>query len=176
MNFRRSLAALSAAAISVSLLASPGYASSTSEDAESIVINGEEFGANEGLEIIEQSFEVVPGTTTGTNFEDPPTGEIVPMKAWGSSYAYSTEILWTTYRGTANAAANIYNGKRLVRVCFWWTRTGAADSAKTCANAKHLNGQWTPSGDVYGWFKDSLGLDDPKTYFHTSIALVDPNL
>src|SRR5690606_3816445 len=43
---------------------------------------------------------------------------------WGSSCAYAEEILYLMYRGYGYAAANVYSGKRIISVCFWWTRAG----------------------------------------------------
>ncbi len=94
----------------------------------------------------------------------------------GTSYAISAEIAFLWYRGTAKAAANIYSGKRIVQVCFWWTRAGHSVSGTTCANAAISGGTWQPGPEAAAVTTDSLGWSDSQTIFNIQTTRIDPGV
>lgn len=78
-----------------------------------------------------------------------------------------------SYIGYAKAGANVYNGQRIVRVCFWWTQAGRR-SATTRANATFSGGSWYASGEVRSTFNDSLDTYAPQTVFNIQTSRIDP--
>lgn len=150
-------------------------ADSGSADPESIVINGRTYGPEDGLEVVTETFEVTPGDSpTGATYGAAPGG-ISTQAVWGSSYAFSKEVLLYDYLGYAKAGGNVIDNKRIVRVCFWWTQA-ARTSATTCANATFSGGRYSPGPEVTGYFRDSNGLNDPKSIFHIQTSRIDPRL
>ena len=104
--------------------ASAAYADSSgrNQDSDTVVISGQQLGPKDGLRLVTESYAVTPGgDPVGANYPTTATatGDPMPQLVWGSSYAFSNEILYTSYKGYAKAAANVYNGERIVRVCLW---------------------------------------------------------
>ncbi len=139
-----------------------------------IVIDGHEFGAEDGLVISTERFEdPTDGRTVAGWSEEPSTG-INPHAIWGASYAYSWHVNSVTYRGYALAAGNVYRGLRIVRVCFWYTRNGKPVSNKVCAKAIFRDGFWVKGPEATGLANDSLDPDAPRTIFNIETARIDP--
>ena len=98
------------------------------------------------------------------------------MASWGSSYATSTEIVQLYYQGKAKAAANIHGGKRIIRVCFWYSRGGSVISPTVCSNASSSTGAWRAGPEKRDGVWDSLDPNAPVTKFHYSITKINPNV
>lgn len=169
--------------IGILLAVASGAAAHADSDADSIssppttvVISGHTFGPEDGLEVIHESYEITSGEDqVGAGYPTTPEpGQITPMDVWGSSYAYSQEILYVDYKGYGKAAANVYQNKRIVAVCFWWSRTDGYKSATTCSSAK-FNGGWQSGPEVIGWGKDSLDSYAPATEFNIETTRIDPS-
>ena len=98
------------------------------------------------------------------------------MATWGTSYATSTETAQLYYTGKAKAAGNIYGGKRIIQVCFWYTRGTTWVSSKYCSNAvpNGLGTSWLPGPEVSHGVWDSLNPVAPKTVFNISRVLINP--
>jgi hypothetical protein len=142
------------------------------------VIDGREYGPKDGLKVDTYQCEIEPGSgTVGIEFRDAPQGpgSVTPQATWGSSYAISTEW-WSQlgYDGKAKAAANIFNNKRIIQVCMWYTRGGAAVSGTVCSNAASTGGSWLsgPEKTMSVW--DSLNSRDPPTVFNFSTVRINP--
>ena len=60
------------------------------------------------------------------------------------------------------------SGKRIVQVCFWWTRGGTA-----CADAG-VSGlrTWTAGAEAVGWITDSLSWNDKPTIFNINTSRI----
>lgn len=145
---------------------------------KTVVIDGREYGPKDGLQVDTFQFEIEPGSgSVGIVFEDRSNkpGSIIPQITWGASYAISTEW-WSQlgYDGKARAAANIYSGKRIVQVCMWYTRGGAAVSGTVCSTANYLAGTWSagPEATISVW--DSLDPFAPPTIFNVSTVRINP--
>ncbi len=144
---------------------------------DTVIIDGREFGPEDGLEVVVEQFEVETGAgTVGEVFDTPlEPGTITPFATWGSSYATSTETLQLKYTGRAKAAANVYNGKRIIQVCFWYTRGTQVVASKICSNASSDSG-WRAGVEKSKSVWDSLVPNAPKTIFNISTARIDPNI
>lgn len=94
---------------------------------------------------------------------------------WGRSYASTTETAQYKYTGRTYAAANIYKKKRVVQTCFTYTR-GEETLVSRCSNAHSSNGKWVPGAVVSKAIKDSLKPNAPKTKFHYSTRMINPNV
>jgi hypothetical protein len=142
---------------------------------KTVVVGGHVLGAKDGVQVVTESYEITPGSgTVGATYPTtPPAGGITPMWVEGTSFAYSTELNYVDYRGNGKAGANVSNGKRIVEVCFWWTRTDGYRSSTTCSDA-NFNGGWVPGPEVIGWGKDTLDSYAPPTIFHISTVRIDP--
>ena len=87
-------------AAGVAMAATPAVADERDRSGETVVIDGREFGPEDGLEVITESYEMKPGgEPVGAEFPPAVTGEITPLVYWGSSYACAEEILYLMYRG-----------------------------------------------------------------------------
>lgn len=95
---------------------------------------------------------------------------------WGSSCAYAEEILYLMYRGYGYAAANVYSGKRIISVCFWWTRAGVRLSPNTCSNAWSTGSSWNPGLQVGRDQWDTLDPNAPPTVFNIQTTRIDPGI
>lgn len=170
-------------AVAALLLAGSGAAAAHADSGEAstttsgtVIVNGHEFGPEDGAEVTVESYEMVPGQgPIGTEYPTtPPPGEISTNLVWGSSYAYAEEFGYVDYRGTGKAAANVYEGQRIVSVCFYWTRTDGYRSATTCSNAS-FDGGWNAGPEVIGWGQDTLVSDAPPTIFNIETTRIDPS-
>lgn len=142
-----------------------------------ISIDGQEYGAKDGLKV--DTFECViePGSgEVGMVFPDTQgSGGITPMVAWGSSYAISVE--WANmlgYDGKAKADANIFAGKRIIQVCMWYTENGVKVSPVVCSNAASVGGSWLSGPEKRMSQNDNLNPFAPKTVFNVSTARFNP--
>lgn len=148
-------------------------------DRKTVVVDGREYGPKDGLEVDTFQFEIEPGSgPVGLVFEDTSKepGSITPQVAWGASYAISTEW-WSQlgYDRKARAAANIFNGKRIVQVCMWYTRAGEGNVSPTvCSTANFLAGTWSsgPEKTMPVW--DSPNPIAPPTVFNFSTVRINP--
>lgn len=102
-------------------------------------------------------------------------GGIAPLAVWGTSYAISTERAELKYNARGRAAANVYDGKRITQVCFWYTRGTTQISNKKCSNAVSSGG-WSSGPEVTDTVWDSINPVAPKTYFNISTVRIDPNI
>jgi hypothetical protein len=95
---------------------------------------------------------------------------------WGASYATSSEYLYYAYIGKAKAAANIYNGLRIIQVCIWYTRAGLLVSDVACSTASSDTGAWLPGNIASVVCLDSLDPNAPTTFFNVQTSRIDPNV
>lgn len=155
-------------------------ASPSSTDSQSVVINGRKFGPKDGLQIDTYQIELKSGSTdeVGMTFTDPPStgGGVSPMATWGSSYALSTEDWQYWYHGRALAAANVYNSKRIIQVCIWYTEGGVVISTKVCSNADDSTGYWVAGTEKTTQCTDDLNPFAPPTVFNITTVRIDPNI
>lgn len=107
MRFARTIAVGAVALMASSLGATAAYADDTSSG-ETIVVGGQELGPEDGLRVTTESW-VVPsgGEEVGATYSSP-SGGMSTQAVWGSSFAYSREILQLGYIGYAKAGGNIY--------------------------------------------------------------------
>ncbi|WP_420365877.1 hypothetical protein AAEP80_02805 [Curtobacterium sp. L3-7] len=161
----------------LALLSSAGATAATAAELPAepgVVISGQHLTTADGLTVVEHSYPVGSGGQVGENLPTTSTpGGVHTNIVLGSSYAFSEEQLYVEYVGTAKAAANVYQGQRIIQMCYWWTRTGAT-SPTTCATATFVNGSWRASGEVHSSFSDSLGSNVPQTIFHVKSTRIDP--
>lgn len=146
---------------------------------KTVVIDGREYGPKDGLKIDTFQIEIEPGSgTVGVVFEDTSNtpGSVTPQIAWGSSYAISTETFQIRYDGKAKAAANIFNGKRIIQVCIWYTRDNVQKGDKVCSNAASTGASWLSGPEVTTWCWDDLSWLVPPTIFNISTVRIDPAL
>jgi hypothetical protein len=162
-------------ALTLTAGATASYGANGKDGASSgtVVIGGRTLGPAQGLAIHEEFYEETPGAgAVGLN-PPAPAGTITPMWVSGSSYAYSQEILWMTYKGYGRAGGNVVNNERIVRVCFYWTQASRT-STTYCADAAFSGGRYTPGPEVIGFFEDTLDPTAVKTYFHVAKTAIDP--
>lgn len=176
----RTVLGAAAAMLMLSATASGAAAAETAwekpDGPDSVVIDGREFGPEDGLVVEVEQFEVTPGGgPVGEIFVDN-AGGIAPMATWGSSYAISTETAQLRYTGKAKAAANIYSGKRIIEVCFWYSRGTQNVSSPRCSNAKVSGSTWYAGPEVSGSVWDSLDPNAPRTIFNISTYRIDPQI
>jgi hypothetical protein len=94
--------------------------------------------------------------------------------AWGSSYAYSNEVLQFFYTGRAKAAGNVYQNLRIVQVCIWYSRGSVAVSSTVCSFASSDTGTWLPGPEVSVSATDSLDSYAPHTIFNIQTGRINP--
>jgi hypothetical protein len=117
------------------------------------------------------SLEVTPGSgPTGLRWGDK------ARAVWGSSYAISTETLFLFYQGKAKAAGNVHFGERFVQVCIWYSRSNQPITTPVCSNARSTSTAWVSGPEVGTSAWDSLGWNDPKTYFNISTVRISPTV
>lgn len=157
-------------------LGAPEALGSQPSSADSVVIDGREFGPAEGLEVDVRTIPLTPGSAeVQVELQDKVKPRSVSAEAtWGASYAISTETAQIRYDGKARAAANIYNLKRIVQVCIWYTRDGVQKGDKVCSNAVSDGFAWYPGPEVTTWCWDDLSWNVPVTQFNISTARIDP--
>ena len=140
---------------------------------QTAVIAGHLYGPKDGLRIVTESHEVTPGGgQVGTTWVTPPKG-MSTQAVWGTSFAYSKEILQLEYMAYAKAAANVFSGLRIVQVCFWYTRGGVRLIPNTCSSAS-FNGGWNQGAEVNRGVSDTLDPNAPQTIFNISTYRIDP--
>ncbi len=156
----------------------PGCRASDTTAPKTIVINGQEYGARDGLRVDSYECAIRPGSgPVGATFgSDQPSGHgsVPPMIVWGASYAISTE--WGSqlgYDGKARAAANISNGQRIIQVCMWYERNNSKVSGVYCSTAVSMGGSWISGNEATMSCWDSL-LPWEVTVFHWSRVLINP--
>lgn len=162
----RSVFALSALMAAI-MAPQAAFAEPGEQPTETLVVGGTTYTAENGLEIVETSKVVSGGGgTIGETFSERAPGTITPMAIWGTSYAYSVEAgSQVFYKGYAKASGNVYEGKRIAKVCMWYTQ-GSRTSKQVCAAAKYSGGSWQASPEAQTSFRDTLVSNAPKTVFH----------
>lgn len=180
MRFIRKVAvATVTVGLSLSLGTLPSTGAIESSEADGVlIIDGRAFTEDDGLEYSFEEYEVGGDAPSqvGTVFADLISpGTISPFAAWGSSYAISTEVAQIRYDGKAKAAANVFEGKRIIQVCFWYSRGGSNVSSMKCSNATSSN-RWYAGPEVTHSVYDSLNPWAPKTIFHIQTARIDPTI
>lgn len=161
-------------AMLMSTLALFSFPSLTASAEELITIGNYQFPVS-SVEITEESFEINTGEDiTGRAY---PSDDALTRTTWGTSYAYSKEYVQLFYQGHAFAAANVYEGKRITQVCFWWTH-GSSSSKQHCSTASYVEsvGWRPPSRETVALSTDSLNPWAPQTVFHIQTARIPPNL
>lgn len=102
---------------------------------------------------------------------------MTPMATWGSSYAISTEIASLYYQGRAKAAGNIYDGKRIISVCFWYSRGTENKSSTYCSNASSSGSTWRAGPEVSHGVWDTLKPGEQnRTIFNIKTSRIDPRI
>lgn len=135
-------------------------------------------GTSVGTEISTESFKVEPGGgTVGRTYEtDSPTGIFSPAAAWGASYAKSSETAYLFYKGKAKAAGNVYNGKRITKVCIWFNQGGFKRSKTVCSSATSSGSRWSPGKEVSVSMVDNLSVNWPQTTFNIRTTRISPTI
>ena len=177
MALRRNLstALLSAALI----VGSQGAASAAIDDGDQAPgATVADIGPDSGLVVIEDEVAVGSGTKASRRMTGASPAGLVNTTTfwWGSSYAKSTERLQLTYNGRAYAAGNLYNGKRVVKVCVTYRRNGVDLHPWVCSYARSTGQAWLPGEENSITLPDSLNPNAPTTYFRKSVTLIDPNV
>jgi hypothetical protein len=153
--------------------------STNARNPETVVIDGREYGREDGLEIDTLQFVIEPGAgPVGVVFDGNSNrpGSITPQFTWGASYAISEEFVQLHYEGKAKAAANIYAGKRIIQVCIWYERDGEQKGAKVCSNATTSGTVWLPGPEKKTDCWDSPWPWDPPTTFWASTVRIAPGV
>ena len=143
--------------------------------AEALITIGDYQFPASSVEITEESFAISAGEDiTGRTY---PSDDAPARTTWGTSYAYSKEYVQFFYQGHAFAAANVYDGKRITQVCFWWTH-GSSSSKQHCSTASYTeqSGWRPPSRETVALSTDSLNPWAPQTVFHIQTVRIPPNL
>ncbi len=96
--------------------------------------------------------------------------------AWGASFAESKEKLWVFYQGIAYAAANVYQGQRIVQVCIWYTQDGNRVSDTVCSTASSDSGVWLPTDIAAVSTFDTLNWAAPHTIFNIRTSRISPSI
>ena len=152
-------------------VSAPVAATEESDDG-TIVVNGVQYGPEDGLVQDEFQFVIEPGGgPVGMDF----SSGIMPMATWGTSYAISTETLQLHYESKTLAAGNVYQGKRIIQVCSWYTRGGEKVSSKKCSGARNMgDNRWVAGVKVTDGVWDSLDPFAPKTIFNFETSRINP--
>ncbi|MCX8529104.1 MAG: hypothetical protein ORN27_03445 [Rhodoluna sp.] len=95
---------------------------------------------------------------------------------WGTSFATSKEILWVFYQGIAYAAANVYQGQRIVQVCIWYTQDAKKVSYTVCSTATSDTGVWLPTDIAAVSTFDTLDWSAPHTIFNIRTSRISPTV
>lgn len=145
-----------------------------SESPATVVVDGREFGPEEGLRVTTETYKVTPGDGSVERYypTTPTEGSVSPQATWGSSYAISNEYV-SYYRGRAKAAGNVYYGERIIRVCVWYSNPGRS-SDTVCSNASSSGGQWHAGSEATVQFIDNLSVNWPDTNFNIRTTRIDP--
>lgn len=133
-----------------------------------ITIDGHTFGPTDNLQ--EHTLTVSPSDNSERGARD--WGHWSPYRntyiSWGTSWVRNQEIGYYHYRGTTQAGANIYQGKRIIQTKLSYRKNGTITG--TAVSNAHINGNGTFSpGDVATvWATDSPVWNAPKTeYLYT---------
>jgi hypothetical protein len=145
------------------------------ETGGTVTVGDRVFGPEDGVEVTTESFEVEPGGDAVGRWYETPTDPAARAN-WGASYAYTNEIAQLLYRGYGYAAANVFESKRIVGVCFWWTRGGSRLSPDTCSNAWSTGSAWRPGLEVGRDQWDTLDPNAPPTVFNIRTTRISPNV
>lgn len=148
----------------------PGEATSTTQATATQPL-AEPASNLDGYEVDSYDIELTPGGgTVGLRWGDR------SRATWGSSYATSTEIAYLYYQGKARAAGNVFDGKRIVQVCIWYSRNGVNLTSTVCSNASSASGAWTSGPEVSVGAWDTLVWDAPKTIFKIQTVRINPSV
>ncbi len=170
------------AAVGVTPALADSLSGSGSVDAKgqpsTVVIDGREYGPRDGLVVDVQQVKIVRGSgEVAVVFEDTSGhGSVTPYLAWGSSYAISTETFQIRYDGKAKAAGNIYDSKRIIQVCIWYTRDNVQKGDRVCSNATSDGYRWYAGPEKTTWCWDDLNPFAPQTIFNISTARIATNV
>lgn len=178
--FTRTLATVVVAA---SLMSTPAASSAatagdnglTVNSQDRVVVNGRSYGPEEGLVVEEGEVTLTSKAASTAGKGDVSTYGTSTFK-WGSSYTSSTESLQLKYTGKAYAAANVYSSKRIIQVCFRYTRGNKNVTGWICSNASTSGSRWVPGKVASKSIWDSLNPSAPKTVFHYKKAMIDPRV
>lgn len=145
-------------------------------DPQTVVVSGQEFGPEDGVEVITESYDVNPGEgPVGSIYEAAPTG-ISPLATWGSSYAISKETAQLYYKGRAKAAANVYSGKRIIKVCIWYSQGSVYVSGTVCSSASFTGSSWKVGSEKSVGQWDNLSVNWPQTTFRIQTTRINPSV
>lgn len=148
----------------------PGAVTNTTQDMET-QHQSNPISNLDGYEVDNYELELTPGGgTVGLRWGDR------TRATWGASYATSTEIAYLYYQGKARAAGNVFDGKRIVQVCIWYSRNSVNLTSVVCSNASSASGVWTSGPEVSVGAWDTLVWDAPKTIFNIQIARISPSV
>jgi len=163
----------------IPLAASPAMANTQDETQETVVVDGREYGPEDGVSVTTESFELTAGELESVGVEygsAPSEGDFGTRAAWGASYATSTEYVQYYYKGAAKAAGNVYSGQRIIQVCIQYTRSGVGVADRRCSNASSNGSRWAAGPETLSYATDSLSLNGPKTVFNIQTTRINPNI
>jgi hypothetical protein len=132
------------------------------------------FSDSSGAIIDTYQFELDPNSGSVSLYWSDRSG--LSRAAWGGSYATSTEIAWLYYVGKARAAGNVYQGKRIISVCIWYSRANEIVSDAKCSNATSNSVAWFSGPEVRVDAYDSLDWNATPTIFNIRTTRIDPTL
>lgn len=166
------------------LMSSIGVAGASAADAigledptsQTVVVNGQEYGPEDGVEVVTESFAVTPGGGPVGSFYGGSPGGISTFDVWGSSYATSAEIAYLYYQGKAKAGGNVFNGQRIIDVCIWYTRVGVNPSATVCSSASYNGYSWVAGSEKTVGFWDNLSVNWPSSVFNIRTTRINPQI
>lgn len=185
---RRSTVVAASMVVGLSLTVSVSSVGSANEEAAAssyrvsnpsrAVVNGQLLSANDGLEVVTESYDVDAshGEVGVVYSPDLESGAIPALARWGSSYAISKEIAQLRYKGRAKAAGNVVNKKRIVKVCIWYTRAGKVLTKKACSSANSNGGKWGAGKEATVSVNDTLNPRAPKTKFNIQTTRINPKV
>jgi hypothetical protein len=133
-----------------------------------ITIDGHTFGPADNLQ--EHTLTVSSSDNSERGARD--WGHWSPYRntyiSWGTSWVRNQEIGYYHYRGTTQAGANIYQGKRIIQTKLSYRKNGTITG--TAVSNAHINGNGTfsPGNVATVWATDSPALNAPTTeYLYT---------
>lgn len=131
---------------------------------EVVVIDGREFGPEDGLVVEEGEADAGGGIapTATTSFSR------------GTTFVSSTEQLQLYYIGNGKAYANVYSGKRWIQSSFRYSRGGEYLIGWQRSNATVNSAcTWSAGALVAARVNDSLNPSAPQTKFHYGFSSVN---
>lgn len=164
---------LAIALLAVGVVAIPGIATAAPKNPDThLKIHGQTYGPEDGLAVetgvIPIGAAPAPGTVTAMS--------TYSSWYWGTSYVSTVQSYELRYFGEAYAAANIYNGKRVIQACFQYRRSGVAVSSWICSNARSTGSSWSAGPVVNKMVYDSLNPVANPTTFHYKTYSVAPGV